>query len=174
MPMAAPILSNGSYRVVVGDTTFDLTVHNGTLRLGDAAADVRLEPVSGQQYVLLVGPKVHRLVVEGREGSVLTLWIDGQRVEASVKDERALLMERFGMQAGGGGASKEVKAPMPGLVLAVHVAAGDAVEAGQRLLVLEAMKMENELKAAQAGTVAKILVAPGEAVGKGTLLVTFS
>lgn len=172
--MAAPALPDGPYRVAVGDTTFDLTARGGTLRLGDTDADVRIEPVSGQQYVLFVGPNVHRLVVEGRDGDALTLWIDGQRVEASVKDERALLMERFGMQAGGSGASKEVKAPMPGLVLAVHVAAGDAVEPGQRLLVLEAMKMENEIKAAHAGTVAMVHAAPGAAVGKGALLVTFA
>lgn len=172
--MAAAALPNGPYRVAVGEATFDLTAHDGTLRLGDTAPGVRLEPVSGQQYVLFVGPTVHRLVVEGRDGNALTLWIDGQRVEASVQDERALLMERFGMQAGGSGAAKEVKAPMPGLVLAVHVAEGGTVEAGQRLLVLEAMKMENEIKAAQSGTVAKVHVAPGAAVGKGALLVTFS
>lgn len=172
--MATP-LPDGPYRVRLGDAAFDLTAVEGQLSLAGAdAADVRLDPISGQQYVLFVGPQVHRLVVEARDGAALTLWIDGQRVEASVQDQRALLMDRFGMKAGGSGGAREVKAPMPGLVLAVHVAPGDAVEAGQRLLVLEAMKMENEIKAAQAGTIGTVHVAAGEAVGKGTLLVEFA
>ena len=81
-------------------------------------------------------------------------------------------MDRFGMKAGGSGGAREVKAPMPGLVLAVHVAPGDAVEAGQRLLVLEAMKMENEIKAPTSGSVKKVAATAGTAVGKGALLVS--
>jgi pyruvate carboxylase subunit B len=60
---------------------------------------------------------------------------------------------------------------MPGLVVRIHVAVGDAVVAGQGLVAMEAMKMENELKAAGAGTVRAILVEPGQAVEKGTVLV---
>jgi len=168
------LLPDGPYRVLVGETAFDLVATDGALRLGEASETARLEHVSGHQYVLFVGARVHRLVVEARDGAALTLWIDGQRVETSVKDQRALLMDRFGMKAGGAGAAKEVKAPMPGLVLAVHVAEGDAVVAGQRLAVLEAMKMENELKAAQDGTIARVHVAPGVAVGKGALLISFA
>jgi biotin carboxyl carrier protein len=69
-----------------------------------------------------------------------------------------------------GGASR-LEAPIPGKVVAVHVAAGDAVEAGQPLVVLEAMKMENELAAERAGTVAMVHVEPGQTVDSGTVLV---
>src|SRR5690606_37538113 len=78
--------------------------------------------------------------------------------------------ERFGMDTGASAAQREVRAPMPGLVLQVLVAPGDAVEEGQGLVVLEAMKMENELRAPAAGTVAAVHVAPGVAVGKNALL----
>ena len=62
---------------------------------------------------------------------------------------------------------------MPGLVVRVQVEAGQAVAAGTGMVVLEAMKMENELRAATAGTVRSVRVAPGEAVEKGQVLVEF-
>ena len=62
---------------------------------------------------------------------------------------------------------------MPGLVVKVQVEVGQEVTAGQPVLVLEAMKMENELKAAGPGVVDQILVKPGQAVEKGAVLVTF-
>ena len=64
-----------------------------------------------------------------------------------------------------------VEAPIPGKVVAVKVKPGDAVEPGQPLVVLEAMKMENELVAEQAGRVAKVHIEPGTTVDSGTLLV---
>jgi len=72
--------------------------------------------------------------------------------------------------AAGRGAS-DLTAPIPGKVVAVKVAEGDRVEAGQSLVVLEAMKMENELIAEQTGTVAAVHVAPGDTVDTGTVLV---
>ncbi|HMA20260.1 MAG TPA: acetyl-CoA carboxylase biotin carboxyl carrier protein subunit, partial [Gemmatimonadaceae bacterium] len=64
-----------------------------------------------------------------------------------------------------------VVAPMPGLIVRVTVAPGDAVQAGQGLVVMEAMKMENELRASAAGTVKAVHASPGKAVEKGTILV---
>ena len=62
-------------------------------------------------------------------------------------------------------------APMPGLIVRVNVEVGDSVSAGQGLVVMEAMKMENELRAAGAGKVKSVHAKPGEAVNKGALLV---
>ncbi|MBA3522410.1 MAG: acetyl-CoA carboxylase biotin carboxyl carrier protein subunit, partial [Gemmatimonadales bacterium] len=66
-----------------------------------------------------------------------------------------------------------LKAPMPGLVVRVQVAVGDPVAAGAGLVVLEAMKMENELRAGVAGVVRTVRVQPGEPVEKGQVLVEF-
>jgi pyruvate carboxylase subunit B len=63
---------------------------------------------------------------------------------------------------------------MPGLVVRVNVAVGDSVQAGQGVVVMEAMKMENELRASASGTVKAINVSPGKAVEKGTVLVELS
>ena len=68
-------------------------------------------------------------------------------------------------------AGSALKAPIPGAILTVDVAEGDTVEAGQLVLKMEAMKMENQIKAAHAGKVVQILVAPGDAVAQGQDLV---
>ena len=77
------------------------------------------------------------------------------------------------MSVTAGPGSGDVQAPMPGKVLQVLVKPGDAVEEGQALLVLEAMKMENMIKAVVAGIVSEVPIAEGEAVEKGALLVGF-
>ena len=72
------------------------------------------------------------------------------------------------------GAGEAVAAPMPGTILKVNVAAGQAVKAGDTLCVLEAMKMENELKAPKAGTVSTVAVQKGASVNTGDALVYLS
>ena len=73
----------------------------------------------------------------------------------------------YGLAAG-----ETVRAPMPGTIIRVEVSAGDAVEAGQVVAVIEAMKMETEIKAANAGTVAEVLVGPKEVVTAGQAIMT--
>jgi len=76
--------------------------------------------------------------------------------------------------AAGAGSGQTLKAPLPGKITLVAVKPGDAVNRGDTLLVIEAMKMENELKAAAAGTVSEIHVAPGQAVNPGDVLVVIA
>jgi pyruvate carboxylase subunit B len=100
--------------------------------------------------------------------------IDGRRLNAEVVDERTRAIRAMTRAAAGPTGPKPVKAPMPGLVVRIEVAPGDAVRAGQGVLIMEAMKMENELKADSAGVVSRIHVAPGQAVEKGAVLIEFS
>ena len=72
------------------------------------------------------------------------------------------------------GAGKAVTAPMPGVILEISVKEVDTVSAGQKVAVLEAMKMENEIQAESAGTVTKIHVAKGDSVSDGTPIVTIA
>jgi biotin carboxyl carrier protein len=116
------------------------------------------------------------------DGQVVDLWTEGappgvgviargHRFYAKAESERMRsLSAALGHKAGGSTAGT-VLSPMPGRVLKVLVAEGDAVEAGTPVVVVEAMKMENELAASGAGTVTKILVAPGQNVESGARLV---
>jgi biotin carboxyl carrier protein len=97
----------------------------------------------------------------------------GERWEVEVLDERTRHIRSLTNGGNRPPASVVLKAPMPGLVLRVQVEPGQAVAAGAGLVVLEAMKMENELKAAAAGMVKAVLVKPGEAVEKGQVLLEF-
>jgi biotin carboxyl carrier protein len=93
--------------------------------------------------------------------------IDGQRIEYAVYDPRSL------RGAGASGAEtgpKPLKAPMPGRIVRVLVAAGETVAAGQGCVVVEAMKMQNELKAPRAGRIARLTAAVGDTVPAGAVL----
>lgn len=116
------------------------------------------------------------LVVDGRSYDVLadvqreqvSLQMVGERFVVHVEDDR----ERAAHAAAGHKASgkRELRAAMPGIVVAVKAAVGDVVEEGQTLVVLEAMKMQNPLGAESAGKVTRVLVKAGEAVAGGALL----
>ena len=103
------------------------------------------------------------------DGSVV-LDVDGEAVHARLAQPPSV-ESAVRMAAQHGAHAEHVTAPMPGSVLAVRVKPGDEVEAGQVLLVLEAMKMENAVAAPAAGRVARVLVAPGGQVQRGETLI---
>jgi biotin carboxyl carrier protein len=131
---------------------------------------------------VIPGTPLRRLLIDGRP---LTLSVEavgrgrwaltpkGERWEMEVLDERTRHIRSLAGSGDQRRAAGVLKAPMPGLVVRVQVQPGAQVDAGEPLVVLEAMKMENELKAGAPGTVKSVRVAPGEAVEKGQVLVEF-
>jgi len=124
-----------------------------------------------------VGEGLWSLVVDGvtttvdliEEDGVFTVQVDGERYEIRVEEEsRYIIRTRGGTAATRG---QVLKAPMPGRVVLVEVAVGARVAPGDGLIVLEAMKMENEFKATTAGTVKDVRVQAGQAVNPGDVLV---
>ena len=120
--------------------------------------------------------------VTGRVGALdrdgrrpIEVVVDGWRFELLVEDEaRAALRERASRDRTAAGAADgplEIRAIIPGRVASVAVTAGDTVEAGQALLAVEAMKMQNELRAPRAGTVARVPATAGSTVELGDVLV---
>lgn len=142
----------------------------------DALMDAEWTPQGPCAWDVRLGARNYRvLLLEGPDASGnLTLRVDGVRWSGCVADDRKLLLERMGMGVDEVVQDRELIAPMPGKVLAVSVAAGDSVEEGEPLLILEAMKMENVLKSPRAGTVQRVEVESGTAVEKGAVLVTFA
>jgi len=132
-----------------------------------------------QVDVRAVGPFVRSLVVDGESHETVVLrdgaggwrigWL-GRTTRVELVDPLTHLAEQAHGEAGKGG-RKVIAAMMPGRVVSVAVEEGDTVEAGAPLVVLEAMKMQNEIQAEHAGTVRKVHVAAGEAVEGGDPLI---
>ena len=113
-----------------------------------------------------VGNKAYEVKCE-RVGSETHLWVGSVRFAAEVRDPRSL---RGRVRAGDDHGPKKLTAPMPGKVVRVLVSQGAEVEAGAGVLVVEAMKMQNEVKSPKKGTVQKILATEGAAVNAGDVL----
>lgn len=163
------------YFVTVEDRTFEVDLSGETPEIDGepveadiaAVADTPLRHLlaDGESYALVAGP--------GGARGEWDVHFDGSRYEVEVVDERTKAIREVTGDMDAHAGPKPVKAPMPGMVMRVEVEAGQSVEEGQGLVIVEAMKMENELKAEAAGVVAKICVEAGEAVEKGAVLVEF-
>jgi biotin carboxyl carrier protein len=141
------------------------------VRVDDKLYEIDFETVSGQPvYSLIVDGKSHESYIY-QDDDIWQVLMHGRLYSVSVEDERE---KRLRAAAGGGVAETgefHLRAPMPGLVVAIPVAEGQEVKRGQVILILESMKMQNELKAPRDGTIGRIRVKPGETVEqKQTLL----
>jgi biotin carboxyl carrier protein len=128
------------------------------------------------------GTPLHQLVVDGRQTEISmestgpgrwSVGLRGERWEYEVLDERTRHIRSLTGGAGPQRGTPPLKAPMPGLVVRVLAEPGQQVPAGAGVVVLEAMKMENELRAAVGAVVRAVKVKPGEPVEKGQVLVEF-
>ena len=101
----------------------------------------------------------------------LKIEIEGETFDIEIKDELDQMLEQMGFGKAGSKQVKEIKAPMPGLVLEIAVTDGQEVREGDKLLILEAMKMENSIMIQTSAIVKKVSVSAGQAVEKGQVLV---
>jgi 3-methylcrotonyl-CoA carboxylase alpha subunit len=136
------------------------------VRIGDETVEVDARASAGGVWSLLVdGVSSVAEVVPTADAWVVT--VDGEQYRIEIEEQMRYLLRRRGAAAHGSG---QIKAPMPGRVVLVAVAPGQAVERGDSLLVLEAMKMENEIKAPGAGTVRDVRVQAGQIVNPGDVM----
>jgi biotin carboxyl carrier protein len=145
--------SDGRYRVTLGDQVWEV--------------DARLS-AQGIASLIIDGVS-HVADIEVRDG-VSVVDVGGETYSIQVEEQTRYIIRTRGGAAGSPGV-QTVKAPLPGKVTHVAVQANDVVTAGQSLVVIEAMKMENELKAAAPGTVREVRVTAGQAVNAGDVLV---
>jgi biotin carboxyl carrier protein len=162
--------------IQVEDATFTVEVEelaSGSLevRVDGQLVDVDARlPASGTGSLLLDG--VSYVVDLGEAGAERLLAVDGETFRVRVDDPVA--GRRRGPTESSAGAGQRLVAPMPGKVVKVLVEVGQPVERGSGLVVLEAMKMENEFRATGSGVVREIHVEPGQAVDAGALLVVIA
>jgi biotin carboxyl carrier protein len=160
------------YYVTIGERVIEVDLTGSTPRVD--GVEVQAELVSlgnGLRHLQADGESVTLAAVPGSRRGEWDLTLAGERVRADVVDERTrAIREMTGPEAES--TVKQVIAPMPGRVLRVQVEVGEPVKAGQGVMIVEAMKMENELKAPADGVVAGIAVAAGQTVEKGAVLLT--
>jgi len=126
---------------------------------------------AGDRWSLLVASRSYDVMFEPGAGGAWRVHVNGRVVPAGLRTSAQRLRGHLGRQSAAGAADGRVLAPMPGRVVKVLVAAGARVEARQGVVVVEAMKMENELRAPRAGTVREVRVAEGASVEAQTVLV---
>jgi biotin carboxyl carrier protein len=126
-------------------------------------SDFSIEPAGEGRFSVLAGARSYEVtLLSGGEISV-----NGRVFRVEVFDPRALRSRERGGESQG---RRKILAPMPGRVVRVLVELNQEVEAGQGLIVVEAMKMQNEMKSPQAGRVAEVKTSPGAAVAAGEVL----
>jgi biotin carboxyl carrier protein len=161
------------YQATIGETTLDFTLEKTAIGykifLNNKFLDVDCEQLTPHSFSLLLNNKSHYLTVtENGDGFEVT--IDQHTNIVIIKDETSILMEKFGFSDSNQEHAGEIRAQIPGLVTQIFIKVGDVVEKNQKLLILEAMKMENEIDSPVSGKVIKIHVHPGETVNKNNLI----
>lgn len=160
------------YFVTVGERTLIVELNGGAVEVDGQPVSVSLESQTGSPEVrLVINHQVSMLAVDGYREGVWRLVDRGALREVSVEDERSRHIRNLDGAGKAASTGAVVKAPMPGMVVRIPVSQGDQVAVGAGLLVLEAMKMENEMKAPVAGVVTAVRVTAGQAVEKGQILV---
>lgn len=156
------------YITIIHDRKFEIEIlTDGSVLVNGEPRTVDFLPLGDTLYSVIMDSQSYEVVIDqagpGSKNQVEVL-MRGHLYTGEVLDERAQLMAMRGggMEADAGEIA--IKAPMPGLIVSILVSEGQAIEAGQTVVILESMKMQNELKAPRAGVVQRIAVATGQSV----------
>lgn len=112
-----------------------------------------------------------KLIACSSDAKKITVEVEGERFEVSIRDPLDQMLDKMGFSAVANKQIKEIKAPMPGLVLEIAVTEGQDMNEGDKILILVAMKMENSILIHTNARIKRIAVTAGQAVDKGQLLV---
>jgi acetyl-CoA/propionyl-CoA carboxylase biotin carboxyl carrier protein len=168
IPAHVALLSNPDFAAVHHSTKW-VEDEVDQASFSEAAAPEAV-PVDGTEEAEPLLERSIPVVVDGKRYSV-KLWLPEQAAGTATPRKRSARPRPGAGASGGGAGSGTISAPMQGTIVKVLVAEGDAVEVGQSVLVLEAMKMENHISAEKSGTVKEVRIAAGDTVGTGDVLV---
>jgi biotin carboxyl carrier protein len=159
------------YTAIINDKVYQIDIGaNNTVLVNGEPHSVDFRGIDGTTlFSLLIDNRSWEVLVE-RTGDEYRILIDGELHVVTIQDERTRRLSKAEAKTAGAG-DVPIKAPMPGLVRAINVSVGDSVVARQGVVILEAMKMENELRTPRVGVVKEIRVKPGDKVEQGQVLV---
>ncbi len=163
-----------NYITSIGDREFNIEVIDKRhISVNGTVMEVDFESISGQPvYSLLIDGKSYEAFVNPGEEDERQVLLFGRQYPVKVEDAREKRLRAAAGGSAAGSGEYQLKAPMPGLVIAVPVQENQDVEKGQVLAILESMKMQNELRSPRAGKVQRIKVKAGESVEQKQVLLT--
>lgn len=163
------------YKATVNASTFEIKVDDDGLIINDTRLNWNLAKISDNTFHILLEHKSFsvEVVSADRQSKSFCFKINGKKYVVDLKDKFDLLLEKMGMNNNAANKVNRIIAPMPGMIIDLKVKEGDHVKAGDPLLILEAMKMENVIKASGDSTVKSLKVKKGESVEKNQVLIEF-
>lgn len=163
------------YKALTNGKTFEIAPGDESWIVDGNALNWDVSSLGAGHFHILYKGKGYNaeLVKTDADTKTVELKINGRKYSVQLKDKFDLLLEKMGMNNTGAGKLNVLKAPMPGLIIDLRVETGQTVKAGDPLLVLEAMKMENVIKAQGEGTVKQLKIKKGDSVEKNQVLIEF-
>jgi biotin carboxyl carrier protein len=164
------------YQAQIGNgKPLNIEINDGGFTSAGQSVIWDIQPSGDNKYSIIINAQSlnAELVAIDKIAKKVTLKLNGELIDVSLKEKFDLLLDKMGLSVKDSGQLKEIKAPMPGLILDIKVSEGSEVKKGDALLVLEAMKMENVIKSPGEGVVKEILVKKAQSVDKGHVLIKF-
>jgi biotin carboxyl carrier protein len=158
-----------------GHRSIEIDASTSPVTIDGIEFPIDVAKLSDDKFHMIVNNKGYNAeVVDVNKGTkTVTVRINGSMHTVQLKDKSDLLLEKLGMTNAGSNRLNNLRAPMPGLIIDLRVAVDQAIQAGDTLLILEAMKMENIIKATGEGVVKRVTVKKGDSVEKGQVLIEF-
>ena len=163
------------FKAQVENQVFDIEVSGDTFIVNGQPVAWDITRIQEGYFHILLENRSYRAEIVEMDSARKTFLIkvNGRKYPLVLKDKFDLLLEKMGMNTNAGAKVNNVRAPMPGLIIDLKVKNGDSVKAGDPLLILEAMKMENIIKAPGDAIVRSVKVSMGEGVEKNQVLIEF-
>jgi len=162
-------------KVIQTNSEITLSKSNG-LWLKNIDKDIEIIQKDQETLIVITENKVYTLYCTyiDKENKTITFLKNGENIKIELREPLDEILKSMGLEDAMTPKVSDVKAPMPGLVLEVHVKPGDPVKKGDTIVVLEAMKMENSIKSPVEAIVQSVSVEKGQAVDKNAVLVNFN
>ncbi|TDI67093.1 MAG: acetyl-CoA carboxylase biotin carboxyl carrier protein subunit [Bacteroidetes bacterium] len=163
------------YKVSINETSYNIDFKSEGIYVDNELLSWDMAVVSDYMFHLITTSKsyVVEIVAKDAQTKHLQLKVNGVIFNIDVRDKYDMLLEQLGMQQSGDSNHREIRAPMPGMILDILVKEGQQVSKGDKLVILEAMKMENVIKSSGEGTVEMITIQKGMNVEKNQVLIQF-
>lgn len=157
------------------DKPYEAVQDKSGLQLNGQPLNWDIQPLNGHTFHIIKDNQSYtaEVIQADYARKEFVIKINGTIYELKAQDQLDLLLDKLGMSAANTARIKEIKAPMPGLILDVRVKEGQVVQKGDVVLILEAMKMENTIKSMADGVVKLIKINKGQSVEKNQLLIVF-